>query len=437
MARTKDSEANVILADTRGGTAPAVKECFDYLGGPEKLLKATGDVYLKVNAIDLKKFCHTEPEVIKQTILYFKERGASTIYVIENCTQGNFTRLVFKSTGIARICKETGAIPVYLDETRAVPVYLDPLESFIDVSEFVYERLMVNRDRNLYISMPKLKTHSMTKVTLSIKNQFGLVHQQSRIADHNFKLHQKFCDIYRLIRPDAVLVDGTIATNHGHYMAEGNRDRCVCPMNLLIAGTDALAVDVVSAALMGYSVKQVKHLDLCRETGIGLGDLRRIHIENRRLFKERRRRLTHELLEDYPPDLTILRGKERCCPEGCKRNTETVVEVLHSDYGGKGGFTILMGKGIDPDLVKKIQGRVHIAGSCAIQEYGLQLRERLGRKNVTVSEGCNNLAQTIHGLSRHMKVSPLKLVPLNPVRSLISLALARLNHTRAVIPPLW
>lgn len=428
-------EIGVVLEDTSTGVGWAVRACFEFCGGAKTLLKSSRDVYIKVNAVDLKKYCYTDPEVVRETILYFKENGARNIYVIENCTQGNFTRLVFKATGITRICNETGAVPVFLDETEPIPVFLETLESFIDMSAFVFERLIKNRDENLYVSLPKLKTHSMTQITLSIKNQFGLVHQNSRIADHNYRLHQKFADIYRVIRPDVALVDGIIATNHGHYIAESNRDRCVYPMNLLIAGTDPLAVDVVASKLIGFSVKDVEHLNLCKDFGIGEGDIKKISIHNSHLLRERQQKLTYQLLEDFPADLKILRGKTRCCKEGCRRNTETVVEVLHRDHGGRGGFTILMGKGIDPKEVKKITGRVHIAGGCAIEDYGLELVKRLGKKNVTMSAGCNNLADTLHGLCGHMKVSPLKLVPLNPLNSLLTLCTAKVKGTRAKIPP--
>ncbi|HPS87079.1 MAG TPA: DUF362 domain-containing protein [Spirochaetota bacterium] len=430
------SGATVFLSDTAQGIPGAVCECFDTFGGARKLLKSSGDIYLKVNAVDLKKYCYTDPEVVRETIRYFRRGGAKNIYVIENCTQANFTRLVFKGTGLDRICREEGAVPVYLDEMDVLPVYLEELQSFIEVPRLVAERLIRDRDKNLYVSLPKLKTHSMSQVTLSIKNQFGLVDQESRIADHNFRIHQKFADIYRVLRPDFVLVDGIIATNHGHYIAEGNADKCVVPMGLLISGNDPMAVDTVGAALIGYSVKDVKHLALSAKTGIGESDIRKIRIINRQLFDERKKKLTHELLDDFPPDVKIVRGRERCCPEGCKRNTETVLEVMFRDHGGKGGFTILMGRGADAGEVAAISGRVHIAGGCAIQDWGLELQERLGRKNVTMSDGCNNLAMTIYGLCKQMKVNQLKLVPVNPVSSLAALVTARIRGTRAKITPL-
>jgi hypothetical protein len=160
-------------------------------------------------------------------------------------------------------------------------------------------------------------------------------------------------------------------------------------------------------------------------------------VVNKSLFEERKKSLTCELFDDFPPELTVLKGRERCCREGCWRNTDAVVELLYRDCGGKGDFTILMGKGIDPEAVNQLEGRVHIAGSCAIQDYGVELRRRLGKSKVTMSPGCNDLAMTVYGLSKQMGVPLLKLVPLNPLSSLAALVRGRWKGTRANIPPLW
>ena len=116
-------------------------------------------------------------------------------------------------------------------------------------------------------------------------------------------------------------------------------------MDILIGGSDPLATDVVASALMGFDLKDVRHLELSSATGIGQGDIAQINIINKSLFETRKKKLTCELLDDYPPDITILRGKERCCKEGCRRNTESVVEMLYRDHGGKGGFYDPHGQG--------------------------------------------------------------------------------------------
>lgn len=424
----------VMLADTLPGLAGAVRAVFDRFGG-ERLLKSSRDVYIKINGVGHEPNVHTSPDVLRETIVYFRERGVRTVYVMENCTQANFTRLVFHGAGYDRVCRETGAVPVYLDETPAAPMYLEGLDATIEISRFVHERLIERGSENFYLSLPKLKTHSMSQVTLSIKNQFGLVHQKSRIADHNDRLHQKFADIYRVLRPDFALVDGLVATDHGHYPAVYHTPRCVVPMNLLLGGPDPLATDVVGAALMGYGVADVKHLDLCRPLGLGEGDIERIEIVNRPLFEERKRKLSHELLDDYPPDLRVLKGRERCCDEGCRRNTENVVQMLYRDHGGRGGFTILMGKGVDKFEVRRLKGRVHIAGECAIEDHGDALLRRLGRRAVTMSPGCNDLAQTVAGLCRHMDVHPLRLSRVKLARSAALFVLAKLKGTRASVVP--
>jgi uncharacterized protein (DUF362 family) len=429
-------KVQVVLADTKPGIAEAICKIFDHFGGGSKLLRFSRDVYIKVNAVGLEPYVYTDPEVLRQTIIYFKKCGARTIYVIENCTQANFTRLVFKAIGYLKICKETGAVPVFLDETPSVPIFLEGIEEFIDISRFVFERLIEQRTENLYLSLPKLKTHSMSQVTLSIKNQFGLVHQNSRIADHNYRIHQKFADIYRVLRPDFALIDGLIAITHGHYPTTYNADKCIVPMDLLIGGPDPLATDIVASALMGFSLKDVRHLQLSSDTGIGQGDISQINIINKDLLDSRKKKLTCELLDDYPPDINILRGKERCCKEGCRCNTETVVEMLYRDHGGKGNFTILIGKGIDKQTVNKIAGRVHIAGSCAIQDYGVALQTRLGKRNVTMSPGCNNLALTVYGLCKQMRVNQISLSGVGPIQSAASLIMAKLNGTQANIVPL-
>ncbi len=69
-----------------------------------------------------------------------------------------------------------------------------------------------------------------------------------------------------------------------------------------------------------------------------------------------------------PPDVKVIKGSERCCPEGCQNNTLTTLQFLYHDHGGKGGFTILMGKGFDPDVLNEISGLILLSGKCAIEE---------------------------------------------------------------------
>lgn len=427
--------AKVRFEDTAQGLSDAVASLFDAFGGGRGLLKSSRDVYLKVNGIDFKPHVYTSPEVVSAVVCYFQQQGARHVYVMENSTQGNFTRLVFEICGMKRVCRETGAVPVYLDETGEMPLFLRGLESFVQVPDFIHERLITGRKDNLYISVPKLKTHSMTTVTLGIKNQFGLLHQKSRIPDHNYRLHQKIADIYAAIRPDFTLIDGIEATNYGHYPALAQKELCVIRKNVLIGGDDPLAVDVAAAEFLGFSLDEVEHLRLAAGYGFGESDFLKIEMENQEIFDQRRQKFQWDLLEKFPPGVRIIRGKTRCCTEGCKRNTEAVLEVFGQDYACRGGFTILMGKGIRAADMVGVTGPVHIAGDCAISEWYPEMRRRVGKRSISLSPGCNNLAKTIDGLAGWLHISPLNLVPLNPIKSLLLLVQAKLHGTRANIPP--
>jgi uncharacterized protein (DUF362 family) len=354
---------------------------------------------------------------------------------MENTTQANFTRLVFRITGIEKAAREAGAIPLYLDEGKQVEVTLPTLGYSVHVSRWIKERLIDDRANNLYFSLPKLKTHSMATVTLGVKNQFGLIMQKDRIRDHNFKLHRKFADIYAVIRPDFTLIEGIYAMNHGHDTAEGLVERCAERLDVLIGGDDTLAVDAVGCDIMGIDPTGVEHLRLAAEDGPGTIDLDRIEVVGDR--EPFRREYTCEILDVYPDDVPIIEGRERCCPEGCNLNTRMVLQYLFVDMQGKGGFTIVMGKGLDPAELEKLEGKVLLVGDCAIEEAYAALSRRLGRRAVRVAAGCNNLRDVLAGLIPLMKIDTLKLVPLPTLQSLGLLANARLHRTTARITPIF
>jgi len=95
-----------------------------------------------------------------------------------------------------------------------------------------------------------------------------------------------------------------------------------------------------------------------------------------------------------------------------------------------------MGKGIDKQAVNMIKGRVHIAGSCAIQDYGVPLQTRLGRKNVTMSPGCNDLALTVYGLCKNMRVNQISLSGMSLIQTAAPFIMAKLKGSQANIVPL-
>ena len=81
------------------------------------ILKSSKEVYIKVNGIDFKKHVFTSLEVLEAVILYLNKMNAK-VFVMENSTQANMTRIVFAINGYKEVCERTGAKIIYLDEEK-------------------------------------------------------------------------------------------------------------------------------------------------------------------------------------------------------------------------------------------------------------------------------------------------------------------------------
>ncbi|TFF94024.1 DUF362 domain-containing protein, partial [Candidatus Thorarchaeota archaeon] len=354
------------IVDISESIEAAVANLFDKTTPGEQLIRQSGRVYLKPNGIDFKPYAFTDKRVLKAVIEYFYDCGASEVFIMENSTQANMTRIVFRFTGYSEVCRQTGATPIYLDEESGVNVKLPHFEDEIRFPETVVEELIERRDENCYVSLPKLKTHSMTTVTLGVKNQMAFPSHTDRGYHHNYDLHRYLADLYTLVQPDYTLVDGTYAVFNGHYPLHAFLSQSLERLDILIGGTDALAVDVVGARVLGYNIDEIDHLALARHDSLGEGDIDRIEVLGD--LSRFNKKYPYDIPDRMPDDVRIVRGKEMLCPEGCDLNVRMVLQLLYFDHGGKGGFTIVMGKGFERDVLESITGRVLIAGDCAIEE---------------------------------------------------------------------
>ncbi|MCF2141886.1 MAG: DUF362 domain-containing protein [Candidatus Lokiarchaeota archaeon] len=434
------------------------------------------EILIKINGIDGNPYCYTRPLVLEATIRYLQTFGKKKIYVIENSTQGNFTRIVFATVGYDKVCKRTGAIPIYLDElpTSRLPFKrsnsikeieynkkkankterikitekAEKTENQTKTSDkydlqtfhlptFLIEKLIERREEVIYINLPKLKTHSMSGVTLGIKNQWGLPVHQDRSADHNFRLHEKLVDVLEYIQPDFTLIEGIEGTVHGHYPAQALADEMIIPFRILIGGDNIIAVDLVGARVFGLTPEEIPHLKIAinRNLGYGVRDIDDIQLIGD--LSPYSTKYETDLIQKFPPDVKWITGKELWCKEGCRNNPLSLLQILYLDYGGKGGFTFVAGKGLDLKEIDKIEGKVFIAGHCALEEVKDRLITRLGKKNVYCSGGCNNLAETTAALLHLMHVDTVKLVPINPIKAIFLYILAKLHGSNSKVPPIW
>ena len=441
---------DVYIVDTKQGIQSAVDELFSHLEKSGPILKSSKEVYVKVNGIDFKKHAYTSPEVLEAVIEYLNKNLGAKVYVMENSTQANITRIVFAINGYKEVCERAGAEIIYLDEEASKTfefkgkpsVTEDPkgynLKTFRLPMTIV--KIMENRESITYINIPKLKTHCEARVTLGIKNQWGYPQHEDRGKDHNFNLHSKLVDVYEYIQPDITIIDGIEGTIHGHYPPNVWEDRLVKQFNILIGGRDTLAVDVVGARIFGLTIDEIPHLKIAYERGLGEGDLSKIKVIGKDL-EEYQEKYDWNLLQEFPNDVKIVEGKDLLCIEGCQNNPLILLQWLAYDYPEKfkGGWFLIMGKGHDEDLVDKLKAEGYkkglVAGYCAINEVGEKLKEAFGKRKVFFSGDCNNLAETVKAVLKLAGMTVFDLVPI-PTEELMPLIEEAQKHGSTALTPL-
>jgi uncharacterized protein (DUF362 family) len=423
---------------------------FLYLEKNGPILKSSKEVYIKVNGIDFQKHAYTSPEVLKEVIKYLIEKGA-IVHVMENSTQANMTRIVFEITGYRKICEELGANIIYLDEQDTETfefngkssITEDPMGGYI-LKKFRLPKTIVdiitNRDSVTYINLPKLKTHSMARVTLGIKNQWGFPQHEDRGKDHNYNLHSKLVDVYEYIKPDITIIDGaTGGTVHGHYPPTAWENLLVKQFNILIGGRDTLAVDVIGARIFGLTIDEIPHLKIAYERGLGEGDLNKINVIGKDL-KDYKEKYDWNLLQKFPEDVKIVKGKEFICKEGCENNPLATLQVFAYDHVDKfkGGWFIVMGRGHDENIVEQLKKEGYtkglVAGYCAIDEVGEKLRNEFGKRKVFFSGDCNNLAETVKAILKLSKMTVFDIVPISNEELMDLIDAANKQGSTALVP---
>ncbi|KPK92416.1 MAG: hypothetical protein AMJ94_05025 [Deltaproteobacteria bacterium SM23_61] len=119
-------------------------------------------------------------------------------------------------------------------------------------------------DSDIFISVPKLKTHRLAGMTCCLKNSFGLIPANYKARMHALSGHVKrltefFVDLYRWRIPDLNIVDGILAME-----GEGPTDGKPREVGRIIAGKDGVAVDAVCARMIWAAKKGLVHFDLDR-----------------------------------------------------------------------------------------------------------------------------------------------------------------------------
>jgi uncharacterized protein (DUF362 family)/ferredoxin len=176
------------------------------------------------------------------------------------------TETIFENLGVRETLGDLKVLD--LDREEIVNVKIDGAKALKEVG---VAKIVLEAD--YIISVPLLKTHMTTNITIGMKNMMGVLPQREKWKMHMSGLHQALVDLNRLVKPTLVVVDGVVGM-------EGLGPTIGTPvqMNLILASYDVVAVDTVGAALMGFKLDEVEHLMRAGRDGLGVNDLDEIEI---------------------------------------------------------------------------------------------------------------------------------------------------------------
>jgi len=119
-------------------------------------------------------------------------------------------------------------------------------------------------DADVIISVPTMKTHLLTNITIGMKNMYGTFPQRNKAKYHRFGISEVICDVNRAFTPTLTVIDGTVGGD-----AWGPLSCTPVYAQTVIASNDVVAADAVACQLMGYDPFNVVHLRRAHEEGLG------------------------------------------------------------------------------------------------------------------------------------------------------------------------
>jgi uncharacterized protein (DUF362 family) len=248
-----------LVAIARGADPrPAVREALDLIEAGD-MPDANDRIVLKPNYVEPMMpdtGATTDPRVIDAVIEWLQERGCSSITIAESTWSRDRTERAFRMVGLPDLARRRGVQLLNLYDDEHVEV---DIRDALSLHRVLLPRAVL--EANYLISLPKLKCHSMSYVTLGIKNLMGAVFPDKATMHRN--LHQRLCDLATVLRARLTVIDGLIGSER--HETAGSPVRA----DVVIAGRDPVATDAVGAMVMQIDPTRVEHLRLCHERGLG------------------------------------------------------------------------------------------------------------------------------------------------------------------------
>ena len=249
MGRNMNTKSKVIVLPCEAYDEERIytlmKEGLVQLGGLDNLIDKGEKILLKPNLLkkaEVEKAVITHPVVVGAFARILREEGYKNIVLADSCGHGT-TKQVIQGTGMDTYL-EKYQIPA-IDYTKGVRVE-NP--DGVQAKEFILPKELLEAE--CVISLSKMKTHALERITGAVKNSYGFVYGKNKAIGHTKypsadSFARMLIDLNQYVKPRLYIMDGITAM-------EGNGPGSGDPvaMNMILMSTDPVALDSVFARLV-------------------------------------------------------------------------------------------------------------------------------------------------------------------------------------------
>lgn len=244
---------------------PDVKKCvrsaLDSLGGIQEFVKKGDKVVIKINicgGVPEIKGTFTSTEVVSELVDLIRSVGAEPSIVDSDMIWTKFWQAASDS-GWVDWAKKKGVRLLNLADTELVRFDFGN-GSAVGVEKISKELI----DANVIISVPVMKTHLLTGVTLGMKNMYGTFPDIDKAKFHRKTIEDVIYEINLAFTPNLTIIDGSIG-------GEAIGPLSCTPLNFqtIVASNDVVTADAIACQLMGYDPMDITHLKIANERGLG------------------------------------------------------------------------------------------------------------------------------------------------------------------------
>jgi uncharacterized protein (DUF362 family) len=288
------------------------------MGGFQNIVKKGDKVLIKVNAVipcPANAGFTTDPRILEALIELVKEQQPARIQIGERSAMGGDTKNAMDVCGITAVAGRTGAELCPFDY---VPFDMFKIDRPISFNEFPVPRPV--READVYIGVPKMKTHVHTQLTCALKIQFGNLPDYDWMSRcHRDDVYQKIVNLNRPLPERKWFIVDSLYACQGNGPFSAYPEDLIKDFNTMYGGPDAVAVDTVCEALMDWDQPGMNApaTVLAASEGLGTNKLAEINVAGAPLDKVKRK-FTHanHAIQGKFPNVNVITGA--ACEPGCR-----------------------------------------------------------------------------------------------------------------------